>query len=290
MKKQTINVKGIEVFVSKIENSDFISLTDIAKFKNAEATGLVISHWLSTRYTIEFMGIWEQLHNQNFNVTEFRNIKNESGSNGYILSSKNWISRTKAIGIISKTGRYGGGTFAHKDIAFEFASWISPEFKLYLIKEFQRLKSEESERLSLGWDTKRILTKVNYRIHTDAIKEHLIPMRLSSEQIHYIYASEADVLNKALYGLTAKEWRDQNPNSKGNIRDYSDVTQLVCLANLESFNAEFIRQGFPQHERLSKLNEIAIIQMTSLLNNDSVKNYNNNLTQSLIKHNAIIPS
>ena len=270
MKKELI-VKNINVNFFSQSDEDFISLTDIAKYKNKETTGLVISHWLSTRYTVEFMSLWEQMHNPNFNVTEFRNIKNESGSNGYVLSSKQWISKTNAIGIVSKAGRYGGGTFAHKDIAFEFASWISAEFKLYLIKEFQRLKEEENKRLTLGWDAKRMLTKVNYKIHTDAIKAHIVPNLLTKKQKDFIYADEADILNMALFGMTAKQWREQNSNEKGNIRDYADVRQLVCLANLESLNAEFIRQKLSQPERLQRLNEIAIIQMRSLVENKSVK-------------------
>ena len=264
MSKELV-VKNINVNFFSQKKEDFISLTDIAKYKNREKTGLVISHWMSTRYTVEFMGLWEQIHNPSFNVTEFRNIKNESGSNGYILSSKQWISKTNAVGIVSKAGRYDGGTFAHKDIAFEFASWISAEFKLYLIKEFQRLKEEENERLTLGWDVKRMLTKVNYKIHTDAIKEHIVPSLVTKKQKDFIYANEADVLNMALFGMIAKEWRGKNKNKKGNIRDYADVRQLVCLANLESLNAEFIRQKLSQSERLQKLNEIAIIQMRSLV-------------------------
>ena len=216
------------------------------------------------------MGIWEQMHNKNFNVTEFSNIKNRVGSNGFIVSSSMWIRKTNAIGVRSSAGRYGG-TYAHKDIAFEFATWLSPEFKLYLIKEFQRLKIEENERLALGWDTKRILTKINYRIHTNAIKKHIIPVQVSKIQANMIYANEADVLNMALFGMTAKKWRDKNSKLEGNIRDYSDVTQLVCLANLESLNAEFIRQGISQNKRLLKLNEIAIVQMGSLIGNSSIK-------------------
>ncbi len=268
MKK--IITQGLQIAVTKNNGEEYISLTDMAKFKDREATGIVIAHWLSTKYTIQFMGVWEQLHNPHFNVTEFSNIKNEAGSNGFILSSSKWIQKTKAIGIRSSAGRYGG-TFAHRDIAFEFASWISPEFKLYLIKEFQRLKVEENERLALGWDTKRILTKINYRIHTDAIKKHIIPAQLSKMQANVVYANEADVLNMALFGMTAKEWRDKNSKLEGNIRDYSDVVQLVCLANLESLNAEFIRQGLSQAQRLFNLNEAAIVQMSSLLDNPSIK-------------------
>ena len=270
-KKQKIEIKGSKITIVKSENEDYISITDIAKHKNAEATGLVISHWMSTRYTIEFMGLWEKMHNPNFNVTEYSNIRNASGSNGFILSSKNWINSTNAIGIVAKAGRYGG-TYAHKDIAFEFASWISAEFKLFLIKEFQRLKDEELKQL--GWDIRRNLTKINYRIHTDAIKENLIPENLSKHQINFVYASEADVLNMALFGKTAKHWRDANPDKKGNIRDYCNVTQLVCLANLENLNAVFINDGLEQSDRLVKLNQIAISQMKILLDDKSVKMLN----------------
>ena len=268
MKK--IITQGLQIAVIKNKEEEYISLTDMAKFKDREATGIVIANWLSTKYTIQFIGAWEQFHNPSFNVMEFNNIKNEAGSNGFILSSSKWAQKTNAIGIRSSAGRYGG-TYAHKDIAFEFATWLSPEFKLYLIKEFQRLKIEENERLALGWDTKRMLTKINYRIHTDAIKKHILPVQVSKTKANMIYANEADVLNMALFGLTAKEWRDKNSKLEGNIRDYSDVTQLVCLANMESLNAEFIRQGLPQNKRLLKLNEIAIIQMKSLLGNGSIK-------------------
>ncbi len=267
-KNKKIEIKGKEITIVKSDNEDYISITDIAKHKNPQATGLVISHWLSTRYTIEFMGLWEKMHNPDFNVTEFRNIRNESGSNGFILSSKNWINNTNAIGIISKAGRYGG-TYAHKDIAFEFASWISAEFKLFLIKEFQRLKDEELKQL--GWDIRRNLTKINYQIHTNAIKENLIPDNLTAQQINFVYANEADVLNMALFGKTAKQWRDRNPDKKGNIRDYANVSQLVCLANLENLNAVFINEGMKQGERLQKLNQIAIGQMKILLQDHSVK-------------------
>lgn len=268
MKNLKMDVQGKEIAVIAQDDEDYISLTDIAKHKNPEATGLVISHWLSTKYTIEFMGFWEKMHNPHFNVTEFSNIKNSSGSNGFILSSTNWISKTNAIGIISKAGRYGG-TYAHKDIAFEFASWISAEFKLYIIKEFQRLK--EKEQKLLGWDIKRNLAKINYRIHTDAIKENLIPAELTKNQINIIYATEADVLNMALFGTTAKQWRDENPEEKGNIRDYADISQLVCLSNLENLNAHFIEEGIIQSERLAKLNKIAIHQMKLLTENRSTK-------------------
>jgi len=271
-KKISIDKQLIAVNLSENENeNDYISLTDMAKFKGSD-TGLIISHWLTTKYTIQFMGIWEQMYNKNFNVTEFSNIKNEVGTNGFTVSSSMWIKRTNAIGIRSSVGRYGGGTFAHKDIAFEFATWISPEFKLYLIKEFQRLKFEENERMALGWDAKRMLTKINYKIHTDAIKTNIIlPQKLSNSEANITYANEADVLNVALFGMTAKQWKDKNRNKSGNMRDYADVARLVCLANLESLNAELIRRGLSQKERLITLNEIAIIQMKSLLDNPSVK-------------------
>ena len=267
-KNRKIEVKGSEITIVKSDREDYISITDIARHKNPEATGLVISHWLSTRYTIEFMGLWEKMHNPGFNVTEFRNIKNESGSNGFILSGKNWINSTNAIGIISKAGRYGG-TYAHKDIAFEFASWISAEFKLFLIKEFQRLKDQEQKQL--GWDIKRSLTKINYRIHTDAIKENLLPPELTANQINQVYATEADVLNLALFGMTASGWRQKYKKQKGNIRDYANVAQLVCLANLENLNALFIEEKLPQSERLAKLNGIARHQMEILTMDNSIK-------------------
>ena len=271
MKKQKIEIKNkfIVVNLSKNEN-DYFSLTDMAKFKGQD-TGLIISHWLTTKYTMHFMGIWEQMYNKSFNVTEFRNIKNEVGTNGFVVSSSMWIKKTNAIGIRSSAGRYGG-TFAHKDIAFEFATWISPEFKLYLIKEFQRLKVEENERLTLGWDAKRMLTKINYRIHIDSIKENIIlPQKLSQKDANTVYANEADILNKALFGKTALEWKSSNKNKEGNMRDYSDVYQLICLANLETLNSEFIKMGLSPKERLLKLNEIAIVQMKSLLANNTVK-------------------
>ena len=268
MKK--IITQGLQIAVVKNKNEEYISLTDMAKFKDREATGIVISNWLSTKYTIQFMGAWEQVQNPDFNVMEFHNIKNEAGSNGFILSSSKWIRKTNAIGIRSSAGRYGG-TFAHRDIAFEFATWISPEFKLYLIKEFQRLKEQENEKLALGWDVKRQLTKINYRIHTDSIRENLIPKSIDKNQAAIIYASEADILNIALFGKTATSWRSKNRGKEGNVRDYCDVTQLVVLANLEGINAELIRQGMSQSERLIKLNQIAISQMKALVNNSSIK-------------------
>lgn len=268
MKK--IIAQGLQIYTFQQNENDFISLTDMARYKNADEPKDVVKNWMRNYSTIEFLGIWEQINNPNFKGVEFDAFKSASGANSFVLSPQKWIEKTNAIGLISRSGN-GGGTFAHKDIAFEFASWISAEFKLYLIKEFQRLKIEENERLVLGWDAKRMLTKINYRIHTDAIWENLIPREISKVQANIIFANEADVLNKALFGMTAKEWRDKNPKLAGNIRDYSDVTQLVCLANLESLNAEFIRQGLSTSEKLLKLNEIAIIQMRSLLGNSSIK-------------------
>ncbi|MFA6048113.1 MAG: KilA-N domain-containing protein [Parcubacteria group bacterium] len=269
--KKEINIKGTIVTFFSGKDNDFICLTDMAKSKNADDPRFVVQKWMSARYTMEFIGLWEQMHNNNFNRAEFDTFKNQAGSNSFSMSPDKWIKSTNAIGIRSKSGRYGGGTFAHKDIAFEFGSWLSAEFKLYLIKEFQRLKIEENEKLALGWDVKRMLTKINYRIHTDAIKENLIPGKISKAQENIIYANEADVLNIALFGMTAKEWRDKNPKLAGNIRDYADVTQLVCLANLENLNAEYIRAELSQKERLIKLNESAISQMKSLMGNPSIK-------------------
>ena len=247
--------------MQRIEKEEFISLTDIAKFKNADDPRFVIQNWMRTRSSIEFLGIWEILHNPDFNRVEFDTVKNHAGSNAFVMTPSKWIELTGATGIQSKAGRYGG-TFAHKDIAFEFASWVSVEFKLYLIKEFQRL--QEAEQKQLGWDVKRNLTKINYRIHTDAIRAHLIPPELSGKQTSLIYASEADVLNMALFGKTAKDWRDANPNEKGNIRDQANASQLVCLANLENLNALFISEAMEQPLRLQKLNRIAIEQMEIL--------------------------
>ena len=264
VKKESVHVQGTEIAVFTHQRNDYISLTDMAKHKNAEATGLVISHWMSTRYTVEFMGVWEKIYNPDFNVTEFSNIKNESGGNGFVLTSKQWIEKTKAIGIMAKPGRYGG-TYAHRDIAFEFATWLSPEFKFYLITEFQRLKEDEQQRQSLEWNLQRTLSKINYRIHTDAIKEQIIPKEVSRAQAAVVYASEADLLNVALFGKTAAEWRSANPEKQGNIRDYATLEQLVVLSNMESINALLIRQGLPQSERLIQLNSTAITQMKSLV-------------------------
>jgi len=265
MKKQEIvNVQGTAVAVLNYREDDYISLTDMARYKNADATGLVISHWMRTGYTLNFLGAWEQLNNPNFNVTEFGNIKMESVDNSFTLSTKQWTERTGAIGVVAKAGRYGG-TFAHRDIAFEFATWLSPEFKLYLITEFQRLKQEEQARLSLEWNLQRTLSKINYRIHTDAVKERLVPEEITKAQASFVYASEADLLNVALFGMTAAQWRSANPGKEGNMRDYATLEQLVVLSNLESINALLIRQDIPQTDRLIQLNSTAILQMKSLL-------------------------
>jgi hypothetical protein len=267
-----IQAKGLQINIYTQNENDYISLTDIARYKDKDRTDYIIQNWMRLSDTIEFLGFWEKLNNPNFKPIEFDGFKRSSGSNGFSLTPKHWVMSVNAVGIINKSGRYGGGTFAHKDIAFEFATWVSPEFKLYLIKEFQRLKIEENERFALGWDAKRMLTKINYKIHTDSIKANIvIPQKLSNRQANMVYANEADVLNMALFGLMSAEWREKNKNKEGNIRDYADVCQLVCLANMESLNAEFIRMGMNQKERLLKLNEIAIIQMTSLVSNKSVK-------------------
>ncbi len=264
-----INVKGMEIAVSKSGEMDYISLTDIAKTKESDSRAAdIIKNWIRNRGTIEFIGTWEQLHNPNFKVVEFDHFRMNAGLTSFVLSPGKWIEKTNAIGIQVKGGRYGG-TYAHKDIAFEFCSAISPVFKLYLIKEFQRLKDEELKQL--GWDIRRNLTKINYRIHTDAIKEHLIPKELSKDQINLVYASEADLLNMALFGKTAKQWRDENPDEKGNIRDFANVSQLVCLANLENLNAHFIQEGLSQPERLRRLNQTAIQQMRLLVEERSLK-------------------
>lgn len=261
-KNSQILVLNETVRIQRMDQDDYISLTDIAKFKNADDPRFVIQNWMRARSSIEFLGIWELLNNPGFNRVEFDTVKNQSGSNAFVMTPSKWTDLTGAIGINARAGRYGG-TYAHKDIAFEFASWVSVEFKLYLIKEFQRLK--ETEYQQLGWDIRRNLARINYRIHTDAIKANLIPPQLTPQQINLIYASEADLLNMALFGKTAKQWRDENPGSKGNIRDEANAAQLVCLANLETLNAHFIHQGLAQAERLTQLNQTAIHQMKLLL-------------------------
>ena len=260
--KAKLQVLEQDIATYSKDGVEYICITDIARYKNAERTDDLIRNWLRNRNTIEFLGIWEQLNNPAFKPVEFDGFKKQAGLNSFTLTPKQWIEQTGAIGLISKAGRYGG-TFAQKDIAFEFASWISVEFKLYLIKEFQRLKEQEFQQL--GWDIRRNLAKVNYLIHTDAIRENLIPETLSSQQISFVYASEADLLNMALFGVTAKQWRDANPALKGNIRDHANIHQLVCLANMETMNAHFIAEGLPQPERLQKLNELAIRQMRVLI-------------------------
>ncbi len=263
--ESTINANGVEISVASSNEADYISLTDIAKKRNPEFPADVVKNWLRSRSTIEFLGLWEKIYNPDFKLVEFDQFKNAAGENSFVLTPQKWISTTNAIGITSKSGRYGG-TYAHSDIAFEFASWISPEFKLYIIKDYQRLKADESHAKSLDWNIKREITKSNYRIHTDAIKENLIP-NLTPQQIACKYASEADLINVALFGQTAKQWRNQHSESKGNIRDEATIEQLIVLANLESLNAEYIREGISPAERLSKLNKIAIYQLNSLWNN-----------------------
>ncbi len=263
-----INVKGTEITIVSKNDEDYISLTDMARaFEDSEQ---LIKNWLQNKNTIEFLSVWEKINNPSFNLVEFHQIKTEIGLNRFIMSAKKWTEKTNGIGLIAKAGRYGG-TYAHKDIAFEFGTWLSPEFKLYLIKEFQRLKEQENDLQKLDWQVKRTLTKINYQIHTDAIKANLIPPKISKQQVGIIYASEADVLNKALFGLTAKEWRTANQKNNGNIRDYATAQQLVVLANLESLNAMLIQQGLEQKDRLETLNNIAISQMLSLTQNPSVK-------------------
>ncbi len=273
IKTDTIHAEGIDIsiYTSDYEN-EYISLTDIAKKREGEYPGYVIQNWMRNRSVISFIGLWEALHNPNFNCLEFEAIKNESGDNGFVMTPKRWIESTGAIGIISKQGRYAA-TYAHRDIAFEFASWISPEFKLYIIEDYQRLKKDENSRLSLNWNLNREIAKLNYRIHTDAIKDHLIPPELTPEQISYKYADEADMLNVVLFGKTAKQWRVDNPGKKENIRDYANLNQLLVLANMESYNAILISQGKKMSERIVLLRELAVKQMNtlSMVNMDEIK-------------------
>ncbi len=256
-----IKVENTEITIVSVKESDYISLTDIAKYKTDD-TSAVIANWMRNRNTIEFLGVWEILYNPNFKPLEFEGFKKEAGLNAFTLSPLKWVNATNAIGFIVKSGRYGG-TYAHKDIAFKFASWISVEFELYIVKEFQRLKEEEQKQL--GWSAKRELAKLNYHIHTDAIKQNLIPKELTPAETSIVYASEADVLNMALFGITAKQWREANPELKGNIRDYATINELICLSNMENLNAVFINEKMPQKERLIKLNQIAIQQMKILI-------------------------
>ena len=260
MKNKKIIVLDQEIHINK---DDYFSLTDIAKYKNPEDPRFVIQNWMRRIDTIQYIGLWEQLNNPNFNRVEFDTFRNEAGHNYFTMTPKKWIDGVNAIGIISKAGKYNGGTYAHKDIALQFASWISPEINLYIIKEFQRLKADEQKQI--GWTVKRELAKINYCIHTDAIKDNIIiPLEITKEQASFVYASEADVLNVALFGMTAKQWREKNPDKKGNMRDYAEVSQLVCLSNLENLNAYLIDNGVSQHERLIELNKAAIRQMKVL--------------------------
>ena len=269
--KLNIDADGVQVEVRYGgADGDFISLTDIAKYRTAENPGSVIQNWMRTRNTVRFLGLWEHFHNPEFNYIEFEAIEREAGLNSFVLTPKRWVEQTRAKGIVTKQGRYAA-TFAHQDIAFEFASWISPEFKLYIVKDYQRLKSEENSRLSLGWNLNRELTKINYRIHTDAIKEHLIPEDISSKAQSFIYANEADVLNVALFGKTARMWRNENPDAKGNVRDEASLRELIVLVNLESMNAELIKLGLSRADRAIRLNKMAIEQLRVLNESDERK-------------------
>jgi hypothetical protein len=266
-KKSVIDVQGTAITILSRQEEDYISLTDMTKRFGDDA---LIYSWMRNRNTVEFLGIWEQMHNPDFKGGEFETFRKEAGLNSFHLTPRKWIDATGAIGMQSRAGRYGG-TYAHKDIAFEFGSWLSPEFKLYLIKEFQRLKDDENRRLSLEWNLNRTLARLNYRIHTDAIKAHVIPASVTPEQANFAYASEADMLNVALFGQTAKQWRDANPGREGNVRDYASIEQLLVLANLESMNAEFIHMGLSQGERLQRLNDIAIRQLQALTGNKGIQ-------------------
>ncbi len=271
--REIINANGtpVNAFRNSDINNDFLSLTDIAKYKNTESPNDIIKNWLRTRNTMEYLGLWEQMNNSEFNNEGYEKLLSESGSNAFVLSPTKWITQTNAIGMVSQPGRYGG-TYAEVDIAFEFASWVSPEFRLYLVKDYQQLKKNESSHLNLEWNVNRALSKVNYRLHTDAIKEKIIPLKLTKKQEGFHYASEADMLNTVLFGMTAKEWKKSNPNSKGNIRDNATLEQLTVLANLESLNAELIKEGWPIHKRAQRLNKIAREQLTTFLNNQESLN------------------
>jgi len=274
--KATISAKGTEISIlSKGDENDFISLTDIARYKNPDEPKDVVKNWMRSRGTIEFLGLWEQLNNPAFKGVEFDSFVHEAGANAFTMSPQKWISATNAVGMLSRSGRYGG-TFAHKDIAFEFASWVSAEFKLYIIKDYQRLKADENSRISLAWNVNRVISKINYKIHTDAIKDNLIPQRVSRQQQAFTYASEADMLNVALFGKTARGWKEQTPEAKGNMRDEATIQQLIVLSNLESMNAELIKQGIPQNQRLVALNKIAIDQMTSILGSAAIRRLEEN--------------
>ena len=265
VKSDTLHVQGINVGIyTEDYKNEYISLTDIARYRNSDDPRFAIQNWMRNRNTIEFLGLWETLHNPNFNRVQFDTFKNEAGLNRFVMTPSKWIDLTGAIGIITKAGRYGSGTYAHSDIAMEFASWISSEFKLYLMKDYRRLKYDENSRLSLSWNLNREISKLNYRVHTDAIQQNLLPSELTKEQQSYIYADEADVLNVALFGMTAAQWRAQNQEKKGNIRDYASIQQLLVLANLESYNALLIEQHQPQSSRLQSLRDMAIKQLQTL--------------------------
>src|SRR5690554_6500630 len=270
-KNKKINVQGINIVLCEDNKKDYISLTDIARYKNPSEPKDVVKNWMRSRTTIEFIGLWDLLNNLNFKGVEFDSFLYEAGSNSFTLSPSKWIVATNAIGIVFRQGK-NGGTFAHKDIAFEFASWVSASFKLYIIKEFQRLKEDENNRLDLEWNLQRTISKINYRIHTDAIKENLIPKEITRQQAGFVYANEADLLNVALFGRSAKEWRESNPGKKGNVRDFATLEQLVVLSNMEGINALLVQQGLSQSERLIQLNKVAITQMRSLLQNNGIKN------------------
>ena len=274
--ESVIHADGVDISVVTTVGGedDYISLTDIAKHRNPEFPADVVKNWMRLRSTLEFLGLWEELNNPNFNMVDFDQFKNDAGSNAFVMSPQKWIKSTNAIGLISKSGRYGGGTFAHKDIAFEFASWLSPEFKLYIIKDYQRLKEDEGHRLALDWNVKRILVSANYKIHTDAIKENLIPPELSKQQQGYVYADEADLLNVVLFGKTAKQWRTENPGVKGNIRDYATIEQLLVLTNLENLNAYLVKQGVPQPERMKKLRDTVVYQLKTLSESKGARELN----------------
>ena len=271
--QSTIHANGVDISVVTTVGSedDYISLTDMARHRNPEFPADVVKNWLRLRSTIEFLGLWERLNNPDFKLVEFDQFKNEAGANAFVMSPQKWIKSTGAIGLISKSGRYGGGTYAHKDIAFEFASWLSPEFKLYIIKDYQRLKEDESHKNALDWNVRRILTKANYRIHTDAIKYNLLPDNLSTKEQAFVYSDEADLLNVALFGQTASQWRSENKDAKGNIRDNATIEQLLVLSNLENINATLIQQGVPSQERLKRLRATSIDQLKILSDGKSVK-------------------
>ena len=279
--KAEIIVKDASIRVMRVGNVDYISLTDLAKFKDKERFDYIIQNWLRSKHTLEYIGTWELLYNQNFNSIEFDGFKNEAGTHSFVMTPKRWINSTNAIGIISKQGRYNSGTYAHPDIAFEFASWISAEFKLYLVQEFERLKQNESYQNKIEWSVRRELAKTNYRIHTDSIKENIVPT-LTEKQKLYVYANEADILNVALFGMTAKEWKEKNPKLEGNMRDYANILQLVILVNLENLNAEMIEQGLEQSKRLIRLNQIAKKQLEILKGNAGIKKIENLDTGKLI--------